>query len=69
MQKKMFFRNFGNVSMMGLIVTLVCFCLYSAASVILVKSVMPMMSNYTALNDGDDIPGEENPQVIDMTIM
>jgi lipid-A-disaccharide synthase-like uncharacterized protein len=61
MQKKMFFRNFGNVSMFGLIVTLVCFILTSSASVFLVKNIMPMMYNYTALNDDEVIPGEDNP--------
>jgi NhaP-type Na+/H+ or K+/H+ antiporter len=69
MQKKMFFRNFGNVSMFGLIVTLFCFVIYSSASVFLIKGIMPMMYNYTALNADEEIPGEENPQVIDCTIM
>lgn len=47
--------------MFGLIVTLVCFILTSSASVFLVKNIMPMMYNYTALNDDEVIPGEDNP--------
>ena len=60
MHKKMFFRNLGNVSMFGLVVTLLCFCIYSAASIFLIKMGLTM-TNYEALNKDLTIPGEENP--------
>jgi len=49
MQKKMFFRNLGNVSMFGLVVTLLCFCIYSAATIFLIRMGLTM-TNYDALN-------------------
>ena len=60
MHKKMFFRNLGNVSMFGLVVTLLCFCIYSAASIFLIKMGLTM-TNYEALNKDLPTPGEENP--------
>jgi NhaP-type Na+/H+ or K+/H+ antiporter len=68
MQKKMFFRNLGNVSMFGLVVTLCCFIMYSAATIFVIKTLQPSMTDYSALNQGIelDVP---NPMQLDITVM
>ena len=68
MRKKKFFSNLGNVAISGLGVTLVCFILYSAAGIALIK-MGPIMSNYFDLNNDIVDPNEENPQEIKITIM
>jgi hypothetical protein len=68
MRKKSFFKNLGNVSIFGLAVTLVCFVIYSAAGVGLLKSQLKV-TNYNALRTGTIIPAQKNPQVVDVTIM
>jgi NhaP-type Na+/H+ or K+/H+ antiporter len=68
MRKKKFFSNLGNVAIFGLGVTLVCFILYSAAGIAIIK-MGPMMSNYYDLNHDFVDPTEENPQEINITIM
>ena len=68
MRKKKFFSNLGNVAIFGLGVTLVCFILYSAAGIAIIK-MGPMMSNYYDLNHDIVDPTEENPQEINITIM
>jgi hypothetical protein len=68
MRKKKFFSNLGNVAIFGLGVTLVCFILYSAAGIALIK-MGPIMSNYFDLNNDIVDPNEENPQEIKITIM
>lgn len=68
MRKKKFFNNLGNVAVFGLCTTFVCFGIYSVAS-ILVLSMGPTMKNYHAISHDDPIDGEDNPQVIDMTVM
>lgn len=50
MRKKKFFSNLGNVAIFGLGVTLVCFILYSAAGIALIR-MGPIMSNYFDLNN------------------
>lgn len=45
MRKKKFFNNLGNVAIFGLGVTLVCFVIYSALSVV-IKNMEPTIYNY-----------------------
>lgn len=68
MRKKSFFNNLGNVSVFGLAVTLVCFIIYSAAGVALLYGKL-LVTNYYAIRTETKIEDEENPQIIDITIM
>lgn len=68
MRKKSFFTNLGNVSVFGFAVTLICFVIYSAAGVGLLKGQLEV-TNYHALRTGTIIPAQENPQMLDVTIM
>jgi NhaP-type Na+/H+ or K+/H+ antiporter len=52
MHKKMFFKNLGNVAMFGLVVTLVCFIIYSLLAIFLFKGIGVTMKNPLALNSG-----------------
>ena len=52
MHKKMFFKNLGNVAMFGLVVTLVCFVIYSMLAVLLIKGIGVMMKNPYAESHG-----------------
>ncbi len=56
MQKKSFFSNLGNISIFGFVVTLVCFVLYSIATIGLLYAQLEM-TNYHALKTGQLIPG------------
>lgn len=46
MRKKKFFANLGNVALFGLVVTLVCFVIYSALAYIVIKNFGLEMINY-----------------------
>ena len=65
MRKKRFFQNLGNVALFGLVVTLVCFVVYSAVTVAAIKGLNLMMYNYYNLNND----GTETSQVINMSVM
>jgi NhaP-type Na+/H+ or K+/H+ antiporter len=73
MYKKTFFKNLGNVAVFGLMVTLVCFVIYSFFGWLLLQKVGIEMSNPSCLNK--DIPclvnglPVQNPQVINMPTM
>lgn len=66
MQKKMFFRNFGNVSVFGLGVTLICFIIYSTATIWIVRGFGINMFNYSESNQGIV---EDNPRPFEISIM
>lgn len=55
MHKKMFFKNLGNVAMFGLVVTLVCFIIYSLLAVLLLKGIGIMMKNPYAASNGETL--------------
>jgi NhaP-type Na+/H+ or K+/H+ antiporter len=73
MYKKTFFKNLGNVAVFGLVVTLVCFVIYSLCGWFLLQKVGIEMSNPSCLNKG--IPcmvnsvEVQNPQLIQMSTM
>ena len=52
MHKKMFFKNLGNVAMFGLVVTLVCFVIYSLLAVLIIKGIGIMITNPYAESHG-----------------
>lgn len=52
MRKKKFFANLGNVALFGLVVTLVCFVIYSALAYVVINHFGLMMTNYYDINMG-----------------
>jgi sodium/hydrogen exchanger 8 len=66
MQKKMFFRNFGNVSVFGLGVTLICFIIYSTGTIWIIKGFGVNMYDYSAINQG---VVEQNPRPFEISVM
>jgi len=74
MYKKTFFKNLGNVAVFGLVVTLVCFVLYSFFGWLLLQKIGLEMHNPYCENNGINpciINGAhyENPQSITMPTM
>ena len=51
MHKKKFFDNLGNISLNGFFVTIVCFVIYGACTIVMVNSGMNM-TNYNDQNKG-----------------
>ena len=51
MHKKNFFDNLGNISLNGFFVTIVCFVIYGACTIVMVNSGMNM-TNYNDQNKG-----------------
>lgn len=49
MRRKKFFQNLGNVMVFGLVVTLVCFILYSTLSWMVLKYMNLTMTQYTSV--------------------
>ena len=54
MRKKKFFDNFGNISMNGLCVTILCFMIYGFGGIFLVSLDMKMINYYDDNQTGDD---------------
>lgn len=48
MRKKKFFDNLGNIALNGFFVTIVCFVLYGAGTILLVSLDIPMYNYYKA---------------------
>jgi hypothetical protein len=61
MRKKKFFANLGNVALFGLVVTLVCFVIYSALAYLVINHFGLMMTNYYDLNHSDEEYVSTNP--------
>ena len=61
MRKKKFFANLGNVALFGLVVTLVCFVIYSALAYLVINYFGLMMTNYYDLNNKDEEYISTNP--------
>jgi NhaP-type Na+/H+ or K+/H+ antiporter len=61
MRKKKFFANLGNVALFGLVVTLVCFVIYSAMAYIVINHFGLMMTNYYDINYHDSEYTSTNP--------
>lgn len=56
MRKKKFFANLGNVALLGLIVTLVCFSIYAVVTILIVKNINLWQYNYYFINHPDASP-------------
>jgi len=74
MYKKTFFKNLGNVAVFGLVVTLVCFVVYSLFGWVLLQKIGVTMKNPYCENHGTDpcvIDGlyYDNPQPITIPTM
>ena len=75
MHKKMFFKNLGNVAMFGLVVTLVCFVIYSLLAVLIIRGIGIIMKNPYAESHGETLIDPItlnpilNPQTIDLPVM
>jgi len=67
MHQSVFFRNFGNVSLFGLIVTLANFIVFGLATIACLEFWGPDMYNYATL--GEENPTVLNPQKMKMTIL
>jgi len=61
MRKKKLFANLGNVALFGLVVTLVCFVIYSAMAYIVINHFGLMMTNYYDINYHDSEYTSTNP--------
>ena len=61
MRKKKFFANLGNVALFGLVVTLVCFVIYSALAYLVINYFGLMMTNYYDLKNSDEEYISTNP--------
>ena len=70
MRKKRFFQNLGNVALFGLVVTLVCFVVYSLITVACIKGLDLQMYNYYDLNNPEDVTTtDSNPMRLNMATM